>query len=482
MSSSSPNVLLVVCDTLRPDVLSTYGGPVEAASFKSFAAEGTTFEKAYAAGPGSSISHAALFTGQYPSTSGVGGQVDIPSDVPLLAAHLRDNGYETFGLPGPSRTGSHWGYDRGFDEYLEKWSDIPSGITMEDLRLAINDPGLLVPMPAEALRRLRDGDDNYTSYLLDVFERKVRGLTEPFFGFLNLTTVHTPYDPPRPYKQEATPELRRPRTGLGNILGGEETIDREDIRLNRLAEAQRHEGVPRLYEDASYLTDAELEVLNEWYIASIRYLDDQLSATLDRLQPAGELDDTVVVLTADHGEQLGEHGLLKHMYFHFETCLRVPLVIAGPGVPEGRRDDYVSLIDVFPTVCDLAGIDPPDGVDGRSVFGLASDRRDAAFAENGRRELSDRFREILSAESFERFGRGLKSIRTDDYLYTIDSAGEERLYERPGEEPVPLSAGPVDDLREQVHDTLGESFPPGSQSDEFDESVEENLRRLGYIE
>jgi arylsulfatase A-like enzyme len=483
MESGRPNILLVVCDTLRPDFLSVYGGEIESETFRTLATEGTLFGRAYAAGPGSSISHAALFSGQYPSTSGVGGQVDVPPDVPLLASHLRDNGYSTFGMPGPSRTGSHWGYDRGFDEYLEKWTDIPSGISLTDLRDAFDDPELVVPMPAEILRRLRYGDDNYTSYLLDVFERKIRGLSRPYFGFLNLTTVHTPYDPPRPYKEDATPALTRGKTGLAELFGTAERIDRDDVRLDRLAAAQKHEGVPRLYEDSSYLTNAEFDVLEAWYRASIRYLDDQLSATFERLRAAGELENTVVVLTADHGEHLGEHDLLKHMFFHFDPCLRVPLVIAGPGVPpDSRREDYVSLVDVFPTVCDLARVEPPDGLDGRPLFQADSEHRSAVYAENGPRELSDLFVDCLSPGAIERFSRGLKSVRTDEYLFTVDSAGEERLYKRPSEEEIPLSDGPVDELRAMIYERLGESFPPGSQSEELDEAIESNLRELGYIE
>ena len=483
MPSGRPNVLIVVCDSLRPDLLSAYGGTVDFALLDELANRGTLFERAYAAGPGSSISHAALFSGQYPSTSGVGGQVDIPADVPLLAEHLRKAGYETFGMPGPSRMGSHWGYDRGFDEYLEKWADIPSAVSLEDLRLAINNPGLVAPMPKEILRRLRYGDDKYTSYLLDVFERKVRRLEEPYLGFINLTTVHTPYDPPRPYKRETTPELSRPRTGLGELFGGEEKFNRADIDVNGLHQAQVHEGTPRLYEDPSYLRDEEMETLLAWYRASISYLNDRLDATFRRLRSAGELENTIVVLLADHGEQFGEHDLLGHMYFHFEACLRVPFAIAGPGVPQGHHDDFISLIDVFPTVCDLADIDPPPGLEGRSTFGPPATRRSAVFAENGARPLSDTYRAHLSDESLERFSRGLKSVRTDDYLFTLDSAGEQRLYERPGETPVPLSAGPVDELHEMIHDELGDQFPPGSESDrEMSAEVESNLRRLGYIE
>jgi hypothetical protein len=91
--------------------------------------------------------------------------------------------------------------------------------------------------------------------------------------------------------------------------------------------------------------------------------------------------------------------------------------------------------------------------------------------------------EYLSNEMVSRLGRGLKSVRTDKHLFTQDSAGEERLYKRPVETEIPLSDGPVNELREMLLDTLGEEFPPGTQSEEdMTKAVESNLRKLGYIE
>ncbi|MFB6103166.1 MAG: sulfatase [Haloplanus sp.] len=475
-----PNVLLVVCDTLRPDFLSPYGSDLDTPFFDRVADAGTVFENAYAAGPGSSISHAALFSGQYPSTSGVGGQVDVPTDIPHIAERFSDAGYETFGMPGPSRIGSHWNYDRGFDEYLEKWADIPSSVSIEDLKKGLDDPTLLKPMPKELLRRAVRGDDDHASYLLDVFANKTRELESPWFSFVNVTIAHGPYDPPRPYKEEAVPELERPRFGFLDSVG-DERVDRADVDLDRIAEVNNPGGFVRELA-GEYLSSGDREVLRSLYGASVRYLDAQLANLCDTLESAGELENTVVVLLSDHGEYLGERGLTGHMFFHFGPCLHVPLVLSGPGVPAGEhRSDFVSLVDVFPTLCDLTGVDTPPAVDGHSVFG--DRRRDAAFAENGARDTPDVGEDHFPPETMARLGRGLKSVRTADYLFTRDDAGEERLYERPDETEIPLSDGPADELRAMLRDTLGEDFPPGTQAEEdMSEAVESNLRKLGYIE
>jgi arylsulfatase A-like enzyme len=475
-----PNVLVVVCDTLRPDYLSPYGGEFETPFFDRMADSGTLFENAYAAGPGSSISHAALFSGQYPSTSGVGGQVDVPPDVPRVAERFRDAGYDTFGMPGPSRIGSHWNYDRGFDEYLEKWSDVPSSLNVNDLKQGLADPALLKPMPREFVRRAVYGDDDYASYLLDLFQEKVAKLDRPWFAFVNVTIAHSPYNPPRPYKQAAVPELGRPRFGFFDRFGTEQ-INRPDVSMDRVREAQAPEGFAKSLSEGRYYSEGEREVIRSLYGASVRYLDDQLADLFEGLDAAEALDDTIILLLSDHGEYLGEHGMTGHMFLHFSSCLYVPLIISGPGVPAGeRRSDLASLVDVFPTLCDLVGIDCPPTVDGHSLFGER--RRDAVFAENGIRDTPPVYGEYLSEEVRDRLERGLKSIRTDDHLYTIDSEDEERLYERPAEIEIPnpdpetLAA-----YRERVQDTLGTEFPPGRQDDEYGEAIEENLRHLGYL-
>lgn len=170
------------------------------------------------------------------------------------------------------------------------------------------------------------------------------------------------------------------------------------------------------------------------------------------------------------------------MNLHFDPCLHVPLAFTGPRVPaDERRSDLVSLVDLFPTLCDLAGVDAPQNVDGCSMF--RGRRRDAVFAENDFRDAPSVFDDYLPAKTVGRLERGLKSVRTEDYLYTPDSAGEERLYDLPGEtdvidpHPETLAAH-----RERVEKTLGTKFPPGTQEDDYGEAIEEYLRHLGYLE
>ncbi|WP_267639834.1 sulfatase family protein [Haloarchaeobius amylolyticus] len=480
-SVEEPNILLVVCDTLRPDYISPYNKERETPFFDRFAESGTIFEQAFAAGPGSSISHAALFSGQYPSTNGVGGQVDFPPTKPHIADLLREAGYTTFGMPGPSRIGSHWNYDRGFEEYLEKWKDIPSSISFGDLKRGIENPSLVSPMPKEVLRRAVYGDDDFTSYLIDVFSNKTQSLEEPWFSFINITTAHGPYNPPRPYKQKKVPELNRSKLGFLEPITSE-YISRQDVHLDKITEMNDPSGFAKLLADSQHLSTAELETMRALYEASVDYLDNQLSRLFGRLESSGALDNTIVVLVSDHGEHLGENGLTRHMYFHFEPCLHVPLMMSGPSIPAGStRSDFVSLIDILPTLCGKSNIAVPASVDGQDLF--EAPPRDAVFAENGVRETPTVFEDHLPPEMVDRLGRGLKSIRTTEHLYTIDSSGEERLYDRESETELPNpDPESLTRYRNRVHETLGTEFPPGSQEESYSEAIRQDLEHLGYLE
>lgn len=476
-----PNVLLLIFDTLRPDYLSCYGGPVETPGIDAVAKRGITFENAYAAGPGTAISHASLFTGQYPTHNGVADQVEIPEDVPTMASWFRDAGYETYGIAGPSRMSSNFGYERGFDRYLERYFEVPPHLSTDYLTEVILNDELRRPLVEEFVSTIFYGKDKYTRFRFRALQEKLAALSRPFFALANFPTVHAPYAPPRPYKTEATPELSRPKYEfIEHLTGREESLDKDDIRSDRVYEAQFFEGISQFLRDPDYLNEAELELLRTWYSASIRYLNDRFTWFDEFLQRNGVLDDTIVILMADHGEHIGEHGLLGHSYKLFEENLRVPLIISGPGIPAGeRRSDFVSLVDIFDTVCDVAGLKPPDSTDGQSLF--TGQQRSAAYAEDGIRPRphTDGMEEHRRAE----FTLGRKAVRTEEYLYVLRSDGTERMFDRPDEERIEdPDEDELERYREMVTEELSSDFVTVNGSTVDDDRLEENLRHLGYIE
>jgi len=488
--TAKPNVLLLVFDTLRADAVDDADGPfdVSTPAFDEVAARGTTFENAFAVGPWTPPSHGALFSGRYPSETGFDGAwPTMPADVPLLAEWFRDAGYRTYGIPGPAKMGSATGLDRGFDEYYEVYEEVAERPSLAYLKQLLADADIR----RDFVRTATEGNDYYTEIKFDRLRQWLGGhdRSTPFFAMANLTTVHAPYDPPRPYKREATPELSRPRFGLFEELADEPgTFDDDAVDSARLFEVaaggNSTSTALRYHDDPSWIPERELEVIRSWYGASLRYLDDRLHAFLDWFERVGLDENTVVVLTSDHGELFGEHELLYHGNFLYDELTKVPIVLAGPGIPSGeRRPDLASHIDLFATLCDVCGLDAPSTA-GSSLF--ESGERDAVFTAEAPSSLADEpAAEEVSAETLGAFECGRKSIRTEDYRFERRSDGTEVLYELPDEavveDPDDAIVAP---LRERLVDVLGSAFDEREDAADADysEGVERNLRQLGYLD
>lgn len=480
------NVIVLVFDALRSDYLGCYGGNVRTPGFDTVAHDGAVFS-AFTTGPGTSISHASLYTGQYPREHGVTGQyVELPEDIPVVAEHLRKKGYDTFGVTGPSKMGSDWGYGRGFDELFEPYYDMPDPTSWRNIYRSIIDRRFR----RYFLRQLTKGGKEKTRFKFDLLKHRTRKeLNEPFFTLCNFTTVHAPYDPPRPYRQEATSGYTRPDTFLIEyVLGNHGDIESSDVRLERVAKMGTTDGVGRFLANPDYLNESEVRLLRSWYAACVRYLDDELRRFM-RYYRDELSDDTYLILTADHGEQLGEHGIWEHSHLLYDETVNVPLMIAGPGIEGKRHSGFASHVDVFDTVCDLCGIEPPDSSTGASVF--ADNRRGAVFMEYGERDKQN-FAETsghgryLDEYKLREFSVGRKAIRTDRYRLEVTSDGSEKLYTLPQQDEVENAPDEaVRNMRERLFDVLGKEFGVWRERNpkgDADERVQENLRKLGYVE
>lgn len=484
-----PNVVLLIFDTLRADALTCYDGAfsVETETMDRIADRGTVFENAFAVGPWTPPSHGAMFSARYPSETGFyGAWPTMPESVPLIAERFSEEGYRTFGVPGPAKMGSETDLDRGFDSYYEVYEEIAERPSVAYLEQLLTDSLIR----RDFLRLLTSGNDYYTEIKFDRLRDWLVDADEPFFAMANVTTVHSPYDPPRPYKQEATPELSRPKIPLMEELtespGSFDDDAVDDDRLFDAADGADAKSISmRYFENSDTLPDAELDVLRSWYGACLEFLDDRLAAFFDWFDRQGLTEDTIFVLTSDHGELFGEHDALYHGNFLYDELMKVPLIFAGPGVPENERyDELASHIDLFETLCDLCGIDAPAETRGRSLF--SDGGRDAVFTAEAPSDLSDREAATeVSKDTLHEFELGRKSIRTDEYRFELRSDGTEQLYRLP-DETVVEDPDPdvVSDLESRLLDTLGDDFGSATaESDiEHSEAVERNLRELGYIE
>lgn len=321
----APNVLLIILDTVRAMSLGLYGYDRPTTPHLSrWAATGVTFDRAIVPATWTVPSHGSMLTGRWPREMGGWWSANRPP-VETLASVLREQGYRTGGFIG---NWYHINRESGLSHGFTHFSDLDrSG--EQTLR------GSAVVRWLAGRRAIREAVGLYET-LGRKGARQVnretlrwvrRDSPRPFFAMLNYMDAHSPYLAPEPYMSRFGGRGDRPPIVI------------EELNMIETVDADR----------------AQAEVAA--YDAGIAYLDEQLGRLLDALQRSGALENTIVIITADHGEELGEHGRWGHAYGLHGEIVHVPLVMFGPGVPAGRRvDEPVSVRNIAATVADMAGL------------------------------------------------------------------------------------------------------------------------------
>jgi arylsulfatase A-like enzyme len=419
-SAVARNVLLIVWDTVRAQNLSLYGyGRPTTPNLERFAARGVRFDLAFATAPWTLPSHASLFTGRWPHEVGVGWTSPLRPDVPTLAEYLGSRGYDTAGfVANLEYCGRETGLARGFAHYedypiglyetfaryvgLGHRMELPDWACLAE-RLVEKTTGRsleLNPRSAEHAKRGAEVDRAFLDWLSWQRERR-----RPFFAFLNYNDAHTPYEPPDP---------SIPGFGLRPAT----CHDRLKLRRwNGLEKASL------AYEDVRMAADV--------YDDCIAYLDRRLGALLDELGRRGVLDDTLVIVAADHGEHLGDHLLFFHGCSLYRQVVQVPLVIVEPkGVPADRVVvEPVSLRDVPATIVDLLGPGRDAPFPGRSLtrFWIGDRGESGMRSEPLLMETAKPL--VLTNEGREPAAKGPMKALIDEGMHYIQAGdGSEELY------------------------------------------------------
>src|SRR5919106_4221517 len=365
-------------DQLAAGWLPAYGHPVvQAPTLTKLAREGVVFESAYCPSPLCAPSRAALLTGKLPSRVGAfDNAAELAASIPTVAHRLRALGYATslagkMHFVGPDQL-------HGFEERLT--TDVyPADLTWTpDWRRPVGErldwyhtmESVLTPGVCEASMQL-DYDAEVTFQgVRRLFDFAREPSRHPFFLAVSFTHPHDPWEIPARYWERYDPDAIPPPS-VPAIPASQD--DPHSLRLREMI------GV-----DEAGLSAAQVRTARHAYFAAISYVDERIGELLAALRGAGLADETVVVFTADHGEMLGERGLWYKMSF-FEHSARVPLIVSAPGrVRAGRAAEPVSLLDLAPTLLELAADTGADEIelDGASL-GPLLDGRAAA----GRRDV-----------------------------------------------------------------------------------------------
>jgi arylsulfatase A-like enzyme len=336
------HVVVVVLDTARAAAFSCYGNPRPLTPrVDALAAEGTLFRAAYAPCFWTLPSHGALLTGLYPSRAGSTSESNhLPETALTLAERLAAEGWATGAFVRNAWLTRDRGFGQGFEVFVEGWREDGGRSEFEGERAAVDEALAWLAREAGAGRRC--------------------------FLLVNLNLAHMPYTPPEELR---TRFLRDPP---------------EPARLDRLTGLTGGWGhlAGRLELDAR-----DYAALRDLYEAEVHLADGLAGRLVDGLEGLGLSGQTLLVVTSDHGENVGEHGMIDHVYSMYETTVRIPLVVRFPGRVRagGTVDALASLVDLAPTVLDAAGVAAAaDGFDGVSLLGPGPAGRGAVFAENGR--------------------------------------------------------------------------------------------------
>ena len=408
------SVLLVTVDALRADHCGFMGYDRATTPFlDSLARESLVFESAFAVGPGTPSSFAALFSSRYPLE--FGGYEGFSTARPSLPEHLGRRGVTTAGIHSNPYLSRHYGYDRGFDHFEDSFEEA-------------GEPGLFDRVKTEAGALLSRNDTAYRlgrRLFLAVFDEEkpyvdatettdraldwLSSAPRRSFAWAHYLDVHGPYLPP------------------------DEFLDR-DLSPARV---EMLNGALAAAESDPELADRDLADLEALYDGELRYVDAELERLFDSLEARGRLEDTAVVVTADHGEEFMDHGRLGHHPHLYDELVHVPLLVWLPPdaresfdvATTGRVSGQVSLLDLAPTVADLLGIEPAPRFGGRS-----------ALRESGHPVVSEVSNPHGVLKVDERFRR--RSIRDGGWKLVVGPDGEE-LYD------LAADPGEREDLREE---------------------------------
>lgn len=445
-------VVLITVDSLRYDYLFGDRRDVDLPTIDRLAGEGVVFDQAYANAPYTADSFTSILGGTHPWRYGRESEGFEP-ERPHVVEPFAGAGHETIGVYANPFLGPTFGYDRGYDHYVE--GDDEGGTVLGQVREFVVEN---VPPGSTLFRTIRWTQRKVATTLgtelegrpypdaeavNDAFRERLVDADPPVFAWLHYMDVHTPLYPHEGTRSEGIDESHAVRTFY------ETNMRPRDV------------------------STTERELLRRLYVGEIQYLDKKLDELLDLLEEEVGLDDITLVFTSDHGEAFGEHGFCFHPKELYQELVRIPLVVRSPALDPGRVDVAVSNVDIVPTLLRDADLVVPDDFEGKPLQDIASEPSDRRYVfsqaidtDNERVMICDgRYKLVrdLRNDGEELFDLKADPTEQDDCLDEADAT--DRLRAR------------LDGHLREMSEGQG---PDGPTDREVPEDVEQQLEDLGY--
>ncbi|MDB9250749.1 sulfatase [Halorubrum ezzemoulense] len=480
-------MILLVMDTARYDFVGGEKNGVEVApEINRLAESGTKFTNAFSAAPWTLPSHGSLFTGQYPSKHGAhADSKHLPEESMTIAEAFSSAGYDTVGASNNAWISESFGFGRGFDDFYKGWQYVQSETDLGKAGLMNEGTDMWRAVAKEVFNgniaknlvnavyaKLRFGESND-----DGAERTNEWVTDwisshnsndPFFMFINYLEPHLDYSPPREVAERFLPD---------------------DVSYEEAMDVPQNAW--KYVTGQLSLTESEFEILECLYAAEIAYTDAKIGELVDHLKSEGEWDDTILLILGDHGENIGDHGLMDHQYCLYDSLLHVPLVAhGGPFTGRGVNEDLIQLTDIAPTLLSELNIKSPEFHNQTQATEIFDGERESVIAEYvapqpSRESIEKRVGDPDNV--MDTYDRSLKTIRNREFKFIRGSDGSTELFniaDDPQEQDE-LSADQPDIVAEMSDelDTWEQSFAQTVVDDDndVDESTQERLEDLGYI-
>ncbi len=425
-----PNVILISLDTLRADYLGCYGETRDTSpAIDRFARSSVLFENAYSQAPNTLLSHGSLLTSRYPSVNMASAEGKKVPKWRIFAAEIfREAGYRTLGIVDSHFLTKTYGLEQGYDRYVRRGDGAK-----------------------RIVAKAKSWLDRYAG--------------KPFFLFVHIYDIHSPYARTAPYKKRF---VEKPYDG---------PVSSNSMELVKYQRQVRRGENPDLAID-----EAATEYLRALYAGGIRETDDAIAPFLRYLEESPLGENTIVVLTSDHGEEFLEHGSVLHAEL-YRTVTHVPLIIRLPGGERGgeRVARAVGLVDVLPTLLAVTGVETPGKVSGQSLSGLMRGDGAGNFRRFSFSEINDSLGTVATLnDRFHLVGKVAEG-RWELFEYRNDRLEQEDLFAHYPETTDSLTRL-ISLWRREIEADIAAEAGRRTESVELDEATVRELKAFGYLD